>query len=187
MTFEPTPTLPDVVRIVSVRFTDQRGLFMEAYHEARFREAGITETFVQDNLSESVRGVLRGLHFQNPTAQGKLVRAIVGRIFDVAVDIRLGSPTFGRWVGVELSAENGEALWIPGGFAHGFCVLGERAVVSYKCTALYSPRAEHGLRWDDPDVGIDWPVSEPLLSPKDARALTLRELESAGALPRYRP
>jgi dTDP-4-dehydrorhamnose 3,5-epimerase len=168
-------SLPGVLIIEPRVFADDRGFFLESYHSSRFAELGIREEFVQDNHSFSTRNVLRGLHFQEPKPQGKLVRAITGRIFDVAVDIRRGSPSFGEWFGVELSAENKLQLWVPRGFAHGFCVLSETADVVYKCTELYDAAADTSLRWDDPAIGIDWPVSEPLLSPKDAAAPLLQE------------
>ncbi|MGK2858967.1 MAG: dTDP-4-dehydrorhamnose 3,5-epimerase [Thermoanaerobaculia bacterium] len=175
--------LPGVLIVEPKVWGDDRGFFMEVYHAARFAEGGITEAFVQDNHSRSSRGVLRGLHYQEPNPQGKLVRAVNGTIFDVAVDIRRGSPSFGRWVGVDLSAENKRQLWVPPGFAHGFCVTSESADVVYKCTALYEPSNDRGIRWDDPGIGIEWPPVEPLLSPKDAAAPLLGE---APVLPVYR-
>lgn len=147
---------------------------METFNLAAFREAGLPETFVQDNHSSSRRGVLRGLHYQEPSPQGKLVRCTRGAVLDVAVDIRVGSPTFAQWVGVELSEQNRTMLWIPEGFAHGFCALSDVADVLYKCTTLWDGKNDRSLIWNDPDIGIDWPVSEPLLSPKDAAAPTLR-------------
>lgn len=172
MRFIPTE-LPGVVIVEPTVFGDDRGFFMETYHEARFRDGGIGEPFVQDNQSKSVRGVLRGLHYQLPNPQGKLVRAVAGSIFDVAVDIRRGSPHFGKWLGVELSAENKKQLWIPAGFAHGFCVTSETAEVVYKCTTLYDGPNDRAILWNDPAIGIDWPVSEPILSAKDAAAPVL--------------
>lgn len=148
---------------------------MEVYHQEKFRGGGITESFVQDNHSRSVRGVLRGLHYQLPNPQGKLVRAVEGSVFDVAVDIRRGSPTFGKWVGVELSEENKRQLWIPAGFAHGFCVTSETAEVVYKCTTLYDGPSDRAIRWNDPAIGIEWPVDDPILSAKDAAAPLLSE------------
>ena len=168
-------SLPGVLIVEPKVFGDDRGFFMETYHAARFAEAGVGDQFVQDNHSRSTRGVLRGLHFQDPNPQGKLVRAVSGTIFDVAVDIRRGSPTFGRWVGVELSAENKRQLWVPAGFAHGFCVTSETADVVYKCTALYDPVSDRGIRWNDPAIGIEWPGVEPVLSPKDAAAPLLAD------------
>ncbi|RLG08532.1 MAG: dTDP-4-dehydrorhamnose 3,5-epimerase [Thaumarchaeota archaeon] len=161
--------IPDVVLVEPMVFHDERGFFMEAYKYSDFAAFGIGERFVQDNHSRSVKGVLRGLHYQNPPkAQGKLVRVIVGEIFDVAVDIRKGSPTYGRWVGVRLSAENKKMLYIPPGFAHGFCVLSEVAEVIYKVTEEYAPECEAGIIWNDPEIGIEWPIKSPTLSPKDA-------------------
>ena len=157
-------------------FGDARGFFMETWHEQRYREAGLDMRFVQDNLSLSRRGTLRGLHFQNPRSQGKLVSVIEGEVFDVAVDLRRSSPTFGRWHGVNLSAQNRLQFFVPPGFAHGFAVLSETALFAYKCTELYSPKDEMTLLWEDPDVGVQWPVSEPALSEKDKKGLRLREV-----------
>lgn len=176
--------LEGVVVIEPRVITDARGFFLETYHAPRYAAAGIPGPFVQDNHSRSVHGTLRGLHWQWRRPQGKLVRVIEGAIFDVAVDIRPDSPTFGRWVGVELSAENFRQCYIPPGFAHGFCVLSDAAQVEYKCTDLYDPHDEGGLIWNDPDVGIAWPVSEPILSPRDLRHPTLRELFGRGVGPR---
>lgn len=167
--------IPGVLIIKPAVFGDERGFFMETYHSAKFRELGIDAPFVQDNHSRSARGVLRGLHYQEPNPQGKLVRAATGTIFDVAVDIRPASPTFGQWVGVELSAENKLQLWVPPGFAHGFCVTSETADVVYKCTTLYEPQNDKGIRWDDPAIGIEWPIEQPTLSAKDRVAPLLRE------------
>ena len=151
-------------------FEDNRGFFLEIYHRAKYRDAGIDHGFVQDNHSRSARGVIRGLHYQtNPAAQGKLVRAIAGTIFDVAVDIRRGSATFGKWCGVELSAANRKMLYIPVGFAHGFAALTDGAEITYKTTNEYSAANDAGVMWDDPDIAIDWPVADPLISEKDAR------------------
>ena len=157
-------------------FGDTRGFFLESWHRDRYREAGVEADFVQDNLSFSRRGILRGLHFQNPTPQGKLVSVLQGEVYDVAVDIRRSSPTFGRWHGLSLSGDNKLQFYIPPGFAHGFQVLSETAMFHYKCTEFYSPKDEVGIRWDDPDLAIDWPIKEPLLSGKDAQALRLKEL-----------
>lgn len=157
-------------------FGDARGFFLETWNEQRYHEAGLDLSFVQDNLSRSRRGTLRGLHFQNPNSQGKLVYVIEGEVFDVAVDLRQRSPTFGRWHGLRLSAENRLQFFVPPGFAHGFAVLSETALFAYKCTDFYSPKDELTLRWDDPEVGVQWPVSEPVLSEKDKRGLRLREL-----------
>jgi dTDP-4-dehydrorhamnose 3,5-epimerase len=168
-------SLPGVLLIEPKVFGDDRGFFLEMYHARRYSEAGLPATFVQDNLSRSVKGTLRGLHFQEPNAQGKLVQALMGSVYDVAVDIRRGSPTFGKWLGLELSAENKRQLWIPPGFAHGFCVTSESADFFYKCTALYSPDTQHCIAWDDPDLAIPWPISQPLVSPKDSKAPRLAE------------
>ncbi len=157
-------------------FGDARGFFMETWHQARYREAGIQGDFVQDNLSVSRKGILRGLHFQNPIPQGKLVSVLQGEVFDVAVDLRLSSPTFGRWEGTNLSAENKRQFYVPPGFAHGFLVLSDSAMFHYKCTALYSPRDEVSIRWNDPDIGIDWPVKEPLISERDGKGLFLKDV-----------
>jgi len=159
-------------------FGDARGFFMETWNAAAFREAGLDLTFVQDNHSRSQRGVLRGLHFQNPGPQGKLVRVTRGAVYDVAVDLRGSSPTFGQWVGVELSAANQRMFWVPEGFAHGFVTLDDDTDFLYKCTAPYAPQAEFTLAWDDPSVGIDWPLDgiTPLVSEKDARGLALADV-----------
>lgn len=176
--------LPGVVIVEPKVFGDSRGFFQETWQRVRYEEIGITEPFVQDNLSFSTRGVLRGLHYQNPNAQGKLVSVIQGEVYDVAVDIRAGSPTFGQWIGVTLSGENHWQLWIPPGFAHGFCVLSDTAYFMYKCTDVYNPLAEGGILWNDPDIGIDWPLKEVTLSDKDKVYRRLRELEP-GKLPVY--
>jgi len=178
-------TLPGVLLIEPDVFTDKRGQFLEIHHAQRYKKGGIPGPFVQDNLSHSIRGVLRGLHYQLHHAQGKLVLALTGRIFDVAVDIRKGSPTFGRWVGVELSGENRRQLYIPPGFAHGFCVVSETADVLYKCTDLYSTNDERGIIWNDPTMAIPWPVTHPVLSNKDEAYPRLAEMD--GELPVYRP
>lgn len=174
--------LPGVLILEPKVFGDDRGFFMEMFHEKRYADAGIRGPFVQDNYSRSAKGILRGLHFQEPQAQGKLVQVLAGAVYDVAVDVRRGSPTFGKWVAVELSTDNRRQLWIPPGFAHGFCVLSESADFHYKCTALYSPETERGVLWNDPDLGIPWPVSAPLLSGKDAKAPRLKD---ATVLPAY--
>ena len=162
--------IPDVVLVEAVSFADDRGFFAETYKMSPFAAHGISLTFVQDNLSHSVQGVLRGLHYQkHPKAQGKLIMVLRGRIFDVAVDIRVGSPTYRRWVGVVLSAEDFRLLYVPVGFAHGFCVLSEQADVLYKVTEEYAPELDRGIVWNDPAIGIQWPVAEPILSPKDAQ------------------
>ena len=152
---------------------DTRGYFYEAFQSERYAQAGIQGPFVQDNHSRSVRGTLRGLHFQEPRAQGKLVQVLRGSVYDVAVDVRRGSPRFGQWVAVELSEAVPRQLWIPPGFAHGFCVLSESADFFYKCTEYYAPEAERSIAWNDPRIGIPWPVQEPLLSAKDRAAPTL--------------
>ena len=168
--------LPGVLILEPKVFGDERGWFMETYNASRFREAGIPLEFVQDNHSRSRRGVLRGLHFQEPNPQGKLVRCTNGALFDVAVDIRRGSPHFGRWFGVELSEENKRMLWVPPGFAHGFCVLSEVADLVYKCTALYEPANDRAIAWNDPDIGVAWPIDvEPQLSAKDSAAPRLKD------------
>ena len=150
-------------------FEDHRGYFMETYHQERYQGAGMDLPFVQDNLSYSVRGTLRGMHYQLKKPQAKLVQATLGRIFDVVVDIRKGSPTFKKWFGIELSDQNRKQLFVDHGLAHGFCVLSEAALVTYKCTDFYDPKDEGGLLWSDPEVGIEWPVGQPLLSPKDSQ------------------
>lgn len=156
-------------------FGDERGFFMETWNAAGFAEAGLTMQWVQDNHSHSQKGVLRGLHFQNPGAQGKLVRVTRGAVFDVAVDLRRASAHFGQWAGVELSAENKRMFWVPEGFAHGFLTLSDHTDFMYRCTAPYSPTSEHTLAWDDPAVGIEWPVNhfDPIISEKDAVGLSL--------------
>ncbi len=168
--------LPGVLIITPRVFADSRGFFFESYHLEKYRAHGIESVFVQDNHSMSVRGTVRGLHFQlPPAAQAKLVRAVRGTIWDVAVDIRRGSPTFGQWVGAELSAENHRQIYIPVGFAHGFCVLSDEAEVLYKASHFYDPTRERSIAWNDPDLGITWPVAEPLLSPRDRAAGSLAD------------
>lgn len=157
-------------------FGDDRGFFMETYNEQKAKELGLPTTFVQDNHSKSSKGVLRGLHYQSPQWQGKLVRVVSGEIFDVAVDIRAGSSTFGQWVGFTLNADNKQQLYVPEGFAHGFVVTSETAEVVYKCTSLYEPSQEGSVLWNDPEIGIDWPIDEPLLSQKDAVGQKLADL-----------
>jgi dTDP-4-dehydrorhamnose 3,5-epimerase len=158
---------PEVLLVYPDVFEDPRGFFMETYHARKYAEQGLPGRFVQDNHSRSTRGVLRGLHYQLDHPQGKLVRVVAGEVFDVAVDIRRGSPYFGQWVGVTLSAENRLQMYIPPGFAHGFCTLSERADFLYKCTDFYAPGDEYGIAWDDPEIGIDWPAIDYLLSDKD--------------------
>lgn len=163
--------LPGLLLIEPQRFGDRRGWFAEVWQEQRYREAGIAEQFVQDNLARSGKGVLRGLHAQEPFAQGKLVQVLDGRVFDVAVDARVGSPTFGQWKGVVLDSDEGTQFYVPPGFLHGYYVLSEHALFSYKTTDKYSPQSEFGVRWNDPDIGIDWPLDgQPTLSEKDASA-----------------
>lgn len=176
--------IPGLLLFEPKRFGDSRGWFIETWHEARYREAGIKETFVQDNMALSSKGVLRGLHAQNPHAQGKLVQVQMGRVFDVAVDLRLGSPTFGHWQGVELSGHEPRQFYVPPGFGHGYYVLSEQALFAYKCTDYYHPEDELAVRWDDPTVGIDWPLDGvPSLSDKDARAPFLADLSEERLLP----
>lgn len=185
MQFLPT-ALAGVIIVEPNVFRDERGFFLENYHALKFQEGGIRAAFIQDNHSQSARGTLRGLHAQcQKHPQGKLVRATEGEIFDVAVDIRRGSPTFKQWVGVTLSAANFRMLYLPPGFAHGFCVTSDRAQVQYKCTDFYDPGDEISLRWDDPELAIEWPVSNPTLSARDQKALTLRQLYQQ--LPLYQP
>lgn len=170
--------IPDMVLIEPAVQQDERGWFAEVYKLSAFAGAGIPTPFVQDNHSVSGRGVLRGLHYQRPPkAQGKLVRIVAGEVYDVAVDIRRRSPTFGRWVAVRLSADNRRMLYVPPGFAHGFCVLSDTAEVFYKTTVEYSPEDEHGIIWNDPDLAIAWPLDRPRLSPRDARLPRLKETE----------
>jgi dTDP-4-dehydrorhamnose 3,5-epimerase len=160
-------------------FGDARGFLLETYSRERYRAAGIEAELVQDNLSFSRRGVLRGLHFQNPSPQGKLVYVLQGEVFDVAVDIRRASPTFGRWFGLSLSGESKTQLWIPPGFAHGFCVTSETALFAYKCSGFYTPAHERAIRFDDPQIAVAWPLDAPLLSEKDRQAPLLSELDPA--------
>ena len=179
--------LPGVLILEPKVFGDDRGFFMESWNGRRYEELGIPGAelrFVQDNLSFSAHGVLRGLHFQSPQPQGKLVSVLRGEVFDVAVDIRTGSPTFGRWTGVTLSAENKRQFWVPPDFAHGFVVTGEDALFSYKCTDYYAPEHDGSILWDDPEIGIRWPVENPTLSGKDAAAPTLSGMPE-GSLPAY--
>jgi dTDP-4-dehydrorhamnose 3,5-epimerase len=170
--------LPEVLIVEPKLFGDQRGFFLETYQLGRYVEQGIVRPFVQDNLSRSSYGVLRGLHLQNPSTQGKLVSAMRGRVLDVAVDVRVGSPNFGRHVAVELSEDNRRQLWVPRGFAHGFAVLSETADFFYKCDNPYSPSDEIVVRWDDPAIGIEWGVDKPSLSPRDAAAPLLADVKN---------
>lgn len=166
-------------------FGDARGFFVETFHEARYREHGIAGPFVQDNMSRSARGIVRGLHLQQPHGQGKLVWVVEGSVLDVAVDVRVGSPTFGKWAAYEISAENHRQVWVPPGFAHGFAVTSESALFVYKCTDVYHPEAEVGVLWNDPDLAIPWPIErEAIVSDKDRRHPRLRDVDPA-RLPRF--
>jgi dTDP-4-dehydrorhamnose 3,5-epimerase len=165
----------DVILVIPQIFKDDRGFFSEVYRQDQFKHLGLPELFVQLNHSGSVKGVLRGLHFQWDPPMGKLQRVTRGKAFLVAVDIRKGSPTLGKWVGTEASAENGIQVWAPAGFARGFCVLSDYAEIQYLCTGIYSNKAESGIRWNDPEIGIEWPIKDPILSPKDQSAQTLKE------------
>jgi dTDP-4-dehydrorhamnose 3,5-epimerase len=178
--------LPGVLLLGPEIFRDPRGFLLEAYHAERYAEAGVDRRFVQDNRVWSRRGVVRGLHYQLRRPQGKLIYPVTGEIFDVAVDIRKGSPFFGRWFGARLSADECILMFIPEGFAHGYCVVSESAEVIYKCTDFYDPGDSHGILWDDPQIGIQWPVQEPVLSEQDRRCPLLGEL-SEGDLPVYSP
>jgi len=168
--------LPGCVVIEPAVFGDDRGFFFETWNADRYGQLGLPDKFVQSNVSSSARGVLRGLHYQWPNPQGKLVSVLEGEVYDVAVDIRKGSPSFGRWAAVILSAENKRQFWIPEGFAHGFAVLSERAIFSYLCTAQYDRSADAGVRWNDAAIGIDWPIESPLLSEKDGKAPFLADV-----------
>ena len=168
--------LPDVLLVEPAVHHDERGWFLETWSRARYAQAGIPELFVQDNLSRSVRGVVRGLHLQHPDGQGKLVSVAHGEVFDVAVDVRVGSPSFGRWVGRTLTAARGEQLYLPPGFAHGFCATSDEAVLAYKCTAEYAPGSEVSVLWSDPDLAIPWPAADPIVSPKDRAQPRLRDI-----------
>ena len=184
MKFVPL-AIPDVLVVEPEVFRDGRGFFFETYHAEKFRAGGIDAVFVQDNVSRSVRGTLRGLHAQAARPQGKLIRVVAGEIFDVAVDIRRGSPTYLEHVHATLSDKNGHAMWVPVGFAHGFSVLSETADVEYKCTDVYDPKDEIRLRYDDPRLGIRWPAPNPILSPKDLAALSVEALSDR--FPVYAP
>jgi len=175
--------LPGLIIIEPKVFGDARGFFMETWNQRRYQEAGIDAQFVQDNISFSRQGTLRGLHFQNPSPQGKLVSVWEGEVFDVAVDLRQSSPTFGKWHGLRLSSENKRQFYIPPGFAHGFLVLSQTAMFHYKCTDFYSPKNENTIRWDDPDIGIQWPTAQPTLSEKDAKGQRLRYLPKERLFP----
>ena len=168
--------LPGLLVFEPKVFGDARGFFMETWNQRRYQEAGIPDTFVQDNISVSRQGALRGLHFQNPNPQGKLVSVLQGEVFDVVVDLRLSSPTYGQWHGIHLSEENKLQFFVPAGFAHGFFVLSATAMFHYKCTNFYSPKEEMTILWNDPDIAIQWPTKNPTLSEKDAKGLRLREV-----------
>ena len=168
--------IPGVILIEPAVHKDKRGFFLETYHEERYAALGVPGPFVQDNHSKSVKGTVRGLHFQLGCPQGKLVRVTSGEVFDVAVDVRKGSPSFGKWVGAYLSAENMHQLYIPEGFAHGFCVTTDSAEFLYKCTDYYSPAEERGILWNDPDIDVSWPVSHALISDRDSALKTLSEM-----------
>ncbi len=167
--------LDEVKIVLPVVFPDDRGYFMEVFRADHHENAGLPSRYLQENQSGSKQGVIRGLHFQWDPPMSKIMRVVSGSAYLVAVDIRKGSPTLGKWVGVEASAENRKQLWAAAGFARGFCVLSETAEIHYKCTSIYNPEGESGIRWDDPDIGIDWPVKDPVLSPKDGNAQSLKE------------
>jgi dTDP-4-dehydrorhamnose 3,5-epimerase len=179
-------SLPGALIIEPQVFGDARGFFYESYNKGQWANAGINADFIQTNVSRSTRGVLRGLHYQWPNPQGKLVSVLEGEVYDVAVDIRRGSPTFGQSVGAMLTAENHRHFWVPEGFAHGFCVLSEFATFTYQCTALYDREADAGIRWNDADLGIDWPLSAPLLSDKDTKTPLLKDV-ATHRLPVFTP
>ncbi len=176
--------IPGLVLVEARRFHDNRGFFTELFKSSDFVDHGLPPAFVQDNFSHSTHGVMRGLHYQvSPHAQGKLVMALRGRIFDVAVDIRCGSPTYQEWLGLELSGQSGQMLYVPPGFAHGFCVLSDEANVLYKVTAEYAPDCDRGIVWNDPQIGIDWPIAEPILSSKDAALPPLHQADNPFVYP----
>lgn len=185
MEIRAIPTSLDGVVVIETKFfTDERGFFIESYHRDTYRAHGITGEFVQDNHSRSARGVLRGFHYQNQSApMGKLIRCTLGTIFDVAVDLRAASPTFGQWVGVELSEQNKLQVWVPSGFGHAFLTLSETADVQYKCSGVYTPAAEGVVAWNDPDIAVDWPISNPVLSKKDQQGMSLRVYRENPAFP----
>lgn len=168
--------LHDVLIIEPEVFGDSRGFFFESWNRRRYAEAGLDIDFVQDNLSFSQRGTLRGLHYQTPRAQGKLVSVLQGEVYDVAVDVRSDSPTFGQWVGVVISSENRRQVYVPPGFAHGFCVTSDTALFAYKCTEYYAPEDEATIAWNDPELAVDWPVDAPILSEKDRRGIPLKDV-----------
>lgn len=177
MDIKPIPTrIPDVIAIDTDFFHDERGFFIESYHKLRYAKYGIHDEFLQDNHSGSRRGVLRGFHYQDDSApMGKLVRCLFGEILDVAVDLRVGSPTFGQWVGVELTAANKRQVMVPQGFGHAFLALSESAEVLYKCTGYYTPAAEGTVAWNDPEINVDWPIAEPIVSTRDQNGMSLRQ------------
>jgi dTDP-4-dehydrorhamnose 3,5-epimerase len=177
--------LDGVVVIEPNVFNDQRGYFFETYNQNRYQEAGIKSNFVQDNLSFSKKGTLRGMHYQHPHDQAKLVQVIQGEVFDVVVDIRRESPTFGKWIGQNISDENKQQIFVPEGFAHGFCVLSETALFHYKCSDFYAPECEGGIHWSDPDVAIDWPLDSPMVSEKDGAFSRLKDI-AKDFLPSYK-
>ena len=177
-------SLDGVLVVEPMVFDDDRGYFMELYHKSKYEDVGISGDFRQDNLSFSRKGALRGLHFQHPYGQAKLVQVLEGNVFDVVVDIRQGSPSLGKWFGVYLSGENKRQVFIPQGFAHGFCVVSDSALFLYKCSEFYAPECEGGVLWADPDLGIEWPIQEPIVSEKDAVYPRLRDIP-ADRLPRY--
>ncbi len=181
MNIETTP-IPGLLVVMPRVFSDSRGFFVETFHAEKYGAKGIEGPFIQDNWSHSVKDTLRGLHFQNPNGQGKLLCVTRGSVFDVAVDVRVGSPHFGQWFGLELSESNRRQLWVPPGFAHGFCALSAEADFLYKCTALYAPDCEQSIQWNDPAIGIDWPTKHPLLSAKDLAAPSLAK---ATRLPKF--
>lgn len=176
--------LPGILILEPKLFSDERGYFLETWHSTRFENAGIPGPFVQDNISFSKKGVLRGLHYQYPRSQGKLIQVLWGEVLDVAVDIRAGSPTYGRWISEVLSEANHKQMYIPPGFAHGYCVTSETAVFLYKCTEFYNSATEHGIIWNDPELNIDWPVKKPILSAKDKNYARLKDI-SPEALPHF--
>jgi len=173
---------PGVLILEPKVFPDDRGYFLETWNVKRYEQAGITGPFVQDNISFSNEGILRGLHFQHPQAQGKLIQILSGEVVDVIVDIRIGSPTYGQWLGEVLSETNHRQIYVPPGFAHGYCVTSKTALFSYKCTDFYNTVTEHGIIWNDPDIGIEWPIADPILSAKDKSYLRLKDLR-----PEYLP
>jgi len=177
--------LEGLLLLIPKVFDDDRGFFMETYQKEKYVRLGISVDLVQDNLSFSHSGTLRGLHFQHPHEQAKLVQVLTGHVFDITIDIRIGSPTFGQWRAFHLSGDNRRQIFVPEGFAHGFCVLSDTALFSYKCSDYYAPDCEGGVIWSDPDIGIDWPVKEPILSEKDAKYPRLRDI-AVDRLPRYK-